>query len=200
MFAQNLDAFGAGVSVVGEHAAEGDDEARVAGIARGCRPHRVEGLGLAVGGGVEGFVVGEGDVAVRWFIAVKLAIDAHRRFRIAGLGECASLRQAGVARLVAGEALDLADIRIGRIDLAQLIEGFVGGSGVSAKAIVARHPGKCELVVGIGKKNLLPDLDGDVGTSAGFQSLGLFDEGLFGVALFLSLGCGWSCEDDQADG
>src|ERR1700728_4306043 len=121
MLAQNLDAFGAGLCVVGEHAAEGDDKARIAGIAGGGGAHGVQGLVFAVGSGVEGFVIGQGDVAVRRMVAIVLAINAHGGFRIAGLGQCASLAETHIAGLIAGETSNLANVGVVGVDFAQLV-------------------------------------------------------------------------------
>ena len=69
---QNPDALGARARIVGEHDAQGDDETGIAGIALGQGAHAGESVRLAVGRGVEGFVVGQGYVAVGRMVAVEL--------------------------------------------------------------------------------------------------------------------------------
>jgi hypothetical protein len=202
VFMEDLDAFCTGTRVVGQHPPEGDDEAGVAGIAGGCGAHGRESFGLAVRRGVKGFVVGEGDIAIGRMVAVVLAIDAHGGFRIAGLGERSGLTETRIAGLVAGEALNLSNVGVAGIDAAQLVECFIGGGGVTAQAIVASYAGERHLVVGVGEQDLLPDLDGDVGTAAGFEGLGFLDECFFGFAFFLGLsGCGnaYGCTGEQQE-
>ena len=63
--------------IVGEHDAQRDDVARVAGVARCRRPHACDGGLLAGPGAVERLIVGQGNIAIRRMIAIKLLVDAH---------------------------------------------------------------------------------------------------------------------------
>src|SRR5581483_10429192 len=78
VFPQDMNAFGPRPRIVGEHAAQLDRVARIAGILLSQGAHGRDGLLLAAGGAIEGLVVGPRDVALGWMIAVELTIDAHR--------------------------------------------------------------------------------------------------------------------------
>jgi hypothetical protein len=95
-----------------------------------------------------------------------------------------------VARLVAGEALNRADVGVAGIDAPQLVECFIGGGGVAAEAVIAGHTFESQGIVGIREQDLLPNLYGDVGATARLEGLGFVDEDPFGFALLGSRGLG----------
>ena len=142
----------------------------------GERAHGGNGLLLASGGAIESLVVGQGDIAVRRMIAIKLAVDAH------GVVGLALTRQlAGVAKLVAlatgaGQRFDLGDIWIVGVDFAQAIDRVVGLVDGADQLVVLGQAGEGFDVFGIGEQDLLPELDGHVGPAAGLQCMSLFSK------------------------
>ena len=181
MFFQDANAFGAGLGVIGEHDAQRDSEARVAGIARGQRPHGGDGRLLAAVGSIQRLVIGQRDVPVRRAVAVELAIDLHRLFVVALAGEVAGLPQPVALRPGAGQRLDLGDVGIVGIDGAQLLQRGLGLRQIAAQLEVAGQAGERFGVLGIGKQNLLPDLDGHVGPAARLQRVRVGDQNLAGL-------------------
>ena len=180
---QNANAFGARMRIVGEHDAERDGVARVGGISSDECAHTGDGLLLAAGGAVESLIVGQRNVAVGRLIAVKLAIDAQGIVIAALARELTCLPELFALLGRARHGLNASDVGIVGIDGAQTIEGLIGERVGSDELVIFGEARECVGVLRIGEKNLLPKLEGHVGSSAGLEREGFFsDAGASGLS------------------
>ena len=169
MRAEDADAFSAGARVVGEHDAQLHGVTRIARIALGQAAHAGDGFLLAAGGAVEGFIVSQADVAIGRMVGVKLAIDAHGIVVAALSGEFAGLAQLLGRAAGGGHGFNFGDVGIVGIDAAQARQSCIGLCFVAREFVVTGEAGNGFSVVGRGEKNLLPDLDCEVGAATRFK-------------------------------
>ena len=170
--AENANAFSARVLVAGEHDAQLHGITRIAGVAFSQAAHTGDRFLLAAGRAVESLIVGQRYVAVGRMVGVEAAVDAHGVVVAALTGEVAGLSQF-VAWPVGRHGFDSGDVGIVGMGAAQTQEGHSGLLLVAGEFVVAGEAGKSFRIVGRGEKNLLPDLEGEVGAAAGFKIAGL---------------------------
>ena len=108
-----------------------------------------------------------------------LAVNLQRFFVVPVLRQLRGLLQKLILRLAADQGFDPGDLRAVGIHRAQALDIGLRLSVVPAQLRPARQPGQRVLIVGIGKKDLLPGLRRQIQMPRLLLRLRLFEQRLF---------------------
>ena len=175
---QQLAAFGAGLWVVCQNAAERNLRLQVTRILHHDRSKSRNSMSTAILSRRFGLVVRQRGVTRRRIVAVNLAIDRHSLRILALLCQLARILQLLTAIYLGREIFRSRNIWIVRIDRAKTIEIHSRQRRIPAQLGRARQSSKRLCAVWIGKQNLLPGLRRHVHPAAHFKSVRLLQQGL----------------------
>ena len=163
---------------VGQHAPQVNRILRIAGVLRHQFAQAIDGIVAGRDDRGLGVVVGQRPV-VRRMRAEALAVNLQRFFVVPVLRQLRGLLQKLILRLAADQAFDLRDLRAVGIHRAQALDVGLRLCVVPAQLGPARQPRQRLLIVGIGKKDLLPGLRRQIQMPRLFLRLRLFEQRRF---------------------
>jgi hypothetical protein len=174
---QNANAFGARARVIRQHGAQRDGKRGRSGVTIGHRAHAGHCGGFSSVGSVERLIVGHAHIAVGGMVAIELAVDADGLVGFALARQFPGLAQFAAFALGARHGRDFGNVGVAGMLAAQTAKRLVGLVCRSHEFVVPRKAGEGFSIIGFREQNLLPELNGHVGPSAGFKGTGFIHEG-----------------------
>ncbi len=178
ILAQDLLAFRPRLRSIGEHAPQVDRVLRIAGVLRHQFAQAIDGVIAGRDDRGLGVVIGQRPV-VRGMRAEALAVNLQRFFVVPVLCQLRSLLQKLILRLAANQAFDPGNLRAVGIHRPQALDVGLRLRVVPAQLRPAPQPRQRLLIVGVGKKDLLPGLRRQIQMPRLFLRLRLFEQRRF---------------------